>query len=80
MISQENYNKLLEGFWDVASWAMWLPPVADRPKSNVGNLKIFKDPELLTKINTGFVYRGFSGGTQTPWGMSGACSIRRCNI
>lgn len=61
MISQENYNKLLEGFWDVASWAMWLPPVADRPKSNVGNLKIFKDPELLTKINTGFVFVGLNG-------------------
>ena len=61
MINQENYNKLLEKFWDVASWAMWLPPIDDRPKSRVGDLSVFNDSALLEKINTGFVFVGLNG-------------------
>ena len=61
MISQQNYNELLKKFWDVASWAMWKKPIGDRPKSNVGNLAVFNDPDLLEKINTGFVFVGLNG-------------------
>ena len=60
MISKENYKKLLEKFWDVASWAIWMPATAGYPKSNVGDLKIFNDPDLLKKINTGFVFVGLN--------------------
>ena len=65
MISRQNYNDLLERFWDVASWAMWLKPIGDRPKSNVGNLSIFNDPNLLEKINKGFVFVGLQ--KEVPW-------------
>ena len=61
MISQQNYNELLKKFWDVASWAMWKKPIGDRPKSNVGILAVFNDPDLLEKINTGFVFVGLNG-------------------
>ena len=64
MISQQNYNELLEKFWDVASWAMWSKPTDNRPKSNVGNLSVFNDPDLLEKINTGFVFVGLNGSGQ----------------
>jgi hypothetical protein len=61
MINQQNYNELLEKFWDVASWALWSQPTGDRPKSNVGNLSVFNAPDLLEKINTGFVFVGLNG-------------------
>ena len=31
------------------------------PKSNVGSLKPFDDPNLLNKLNTGFVFVGLNG-------------------
>lgn len=61
MISQQNYNELLKKFWDVASWAMWKKPIGNCPKSNVGNLAVFNAPDLLEKINTGFVFVGLNG-------------------
>lgn len=60
MISKDNYNELRKKYWDVASWALWKEPGA-RPKSNVGDLSVFDDPELLQKINTGFVFVGLNG-------------------
>ena len=61
MINKQSYNDLLKKFWDVASWAIWMKPERNRPKSNVGNLSVFDDPDLLEKINTGFVFVGLNG-------------------
>ena len=61
MISQKNYNELLEKYWDVASWAIWMQAGRDRPKSNVGDLSVFKTQNLLESINTGFVFVGLNG-------------------
>ena len=37
-----------------------MPADAGHPKSNVGNMEIFNDPDLLKKINTGFVFVGLN--------------------
>ena len=60
MINQKEYEELKAKYWDVASWAMWEQP-SDKPKSNMGSLKVFEDPDLLSKINTGFVFVGLNG-------------------
>ena len=39
---------------------MWSQP-GDRPKSNMGDLSVFEDSNLLQKINTGFVFVGLNG-------------------
>ena len=60
MISQSNYEELKKEFWDVASWAIWKQP-ASTSKSNVGDLSVFDDDNLLLKLNTGFVFVGLNG-------------------
>ena len=75
MITTNNYIKLRDQFWDVASWAVWDPQTSNAPKSNVGSLKCFNDPNLLDKLNTGFVFVGLNGSGKheaylehsTPW-------------
>lgn len=60
MINQQEYNELYEKYGKVASWTIWSQPT-DRPKSNMGRLDVFDDPELLSKINTGFVFVALNG-------------------
>lgn len=60
MIIQKDYDEIKAKYWNVASWTMWSQPT-DRPKSNMGSLEVFNDPDLLNKINTGFVFVGLNG-------------------
>ena len=60
MIGIEEYKELREKYWDVASWTIW-SPAGERPKSNIGDLSVFNDPDLLQKINTGFVFVALNG-------------------
>ena len=60
MINRRDYEELKEKYWDEASWTMWEQPTG-RPKSNMGSLKMFDDPDLPSKINTGFVFVGLNG-------------------
>ena len=60
MIGIEEYRELREKYWDVASWTIWAP-AGERPKSNIGDLSVFNDPDLLKKINTGFVFVALNG-------------------
>lgn len=62
-MDKKKFNQLAKKFGDVASWAMWAP-VLDKPKSNVGNLSIFDDPDLYKKVNPHYAFIGLnvSGG------------------
>lgn len=64
MICRENYNELLKRFGNVASWAMWMEQTGASPKSNVGDLSVFDDPNLLDKLNTGFVFVGLNASNK----------------
>lgn len=55
MISEKNYNKLMERFGNIASWAIWQKR-GETPKSNMGDLTIFDDPEILSKLNPNVVF------------------------
>ena len=50
MISAESYEKLRKKYWDVASWTIWSQPET-LPKSNMGDLSVFEDSDLLQKLN-----------------------------
>lgn len=61
MINQSNYNELKERYWNVSSWTIWSQPIDSQPKSNMGSLDVFDDPDLLNKLNTKFVFVGLNG-------------------
>lgn len=60
MISKNCYEQLRSKYWDVASWAIWAP-CTGAPKSNMGNLSVFDDPDLLKKLNNRFILVGLNG-------------------
>jgi len=60
MIARNSYNELKRKYWDVASWALWAP-ASVTPKSNMGDLSVFDDPDLLKIIGTRFVLVGLNG-------------------
>ncbi|MBQ7133830.1 MAG: hypothetical protein IJO20_04975 [Ruminococcus sp.] len=60
MISKESYDKLKKYYWDVASWTIWLSPNG-KPKSRMGDMSVFDDPDLLNKLNNRFVFVGLNG-------------------
>ena len=74
MISQYNYDFLKNHFGNVASWAIWREP-GETPKSNMGDLSIFDDPDLLEKLNPNVVFVGLNASgkhenylkTEQPW-------------
>ena len=61
MINQNIYNELKKRYWNVSSWTIWSQPIDNRPKSNMGSLNVFDDPDLLNKLNTRFVFVGLNG-------------------
>ena len=61
MINQNIYNKLKKRYGKVSSWTIWSQPIDNRPKSNMGSLDVFDDPDLLNKLNTRFVFVGLNG-------------------
>ena len=71
MISKESYDLLKEKYGRVGSWAVW--KLADTtPKSNTSNMTWQSDPNLLNKLDTGFVFVGLNWssthGDQTQGG------------
>lgn len=60
MISQTAYQLLQSQFGHVASWAIWQRP-GRTPKSNTGDMSIWKDPKLLDKLNPNYVFVGQNG-------------------
>lgn len=64
MIDKKNFDKLKKNYGTVSSWAIWAPAYNQyQPKSNIGDLSVFKDPNLLDKINTGYVFVGLNASS-----------------
>ena len=61
MINQNIYNELKKRYGKVSSWTIWSQPIDNRPKSNMGSLDVFDDPDLMNKLNTRFVFVGLNG-------------------
>ncbi len=65
-MDKKSFETLKERYGDVASWCIWAPEL-DRPKSNVGNLTVFDDPELYKKVNPNFAFIGLNvSGARKP--------------
>ena len=60
MIENDSYEKLLKKYWDVASWTIWTQPDV-LPKSNMGDLSAFDDPNLLDYLNNKYVFVALNG-------------------
>ncbi len=59
-ISKELYDKLRESFGMYSSWAIWADAEENRPKSNIGDMSVFNDPNLLEKLNDKFIFVGLN--------------------
>ena len=59
MICESNYLELKKRFGHLASWAIWKMP-DNKPKSNTSDLTIFNDEEILSKLNTNYVFIGLN--------------------
>lgn len=59
-ISKELYDKLRESFGMYSSWAVWADAEDGKPKSNIGDMSIFNDPNLLNKLNDRYIFVGLN--------------------
>ena len=75
MIDKNNYEILKDKYGLVSSWAIW-KRAGSTPRSNTGSMEWIEDPNLLKKINTGYVFVGLNassthgdqdGHFEKPW-------------
>ena len=69
MLAKKTYELMKNKYGRVGSWAVWrLPSDTDTPKSNTSNMDWTNDKDLLSRLNTGFVFVGLnlSNHTTTP--------------
>lgn len=59
MISQENYQALKEKYGQCGSWTVWAAP-GETPKSNTNDMSWVNDPQLLSMLDTGFIFVGLN--------------------
>lgn len=62
MLTNQNYQTMKEKYGDVGSWAIW-NRAGSTVKSNTDSMTWVQDPDLLLKINTGFVFVGLNGSS-----------------
>lgn len=88
MIDKKVYDKLKEGYKDVASWAVWSPVDEGekaRPTSNTGDMTVFDKPDLLNVIHNDYVLVALNAsvhadrkdGFTGPWRMFHSDDNRR---
>lgn len=69
MIESSRYNKLKKHCGCYSSWAIW-KEAGEKPKSNTGDMSIFKDKNICDKLNDKYVFVGLnvsrSPGNE-PW-------------
>lgn len=61
-ISSEKFERIRDSFGMHTSWAVW-SPVGATPRSNVGDLSIFDDKNILEKLNPDIILVGLNGST-----------------
>ena len=54
-----HFEKIKKLYGDYASWAIWAE-VGDKPKSNMDNLSIFEDKNILSQLNPNIVLVGLN--------------------
>lgn len=59
MIEEKTYRSMMHQYGCVGSWAIW-EDVDVKPKSNVGNMRIFERDDLLKILNTQHVFVGLN--------------------
>ena len=62
MIGKENYDKLMNKFGNVASWALWAKPTFSA-KSNTEDLSVFETDNLLEILNPKYVFVGLNASS-----------------
>ena len=60
MIREEVYYNLKERFGKVSSWTLWQDAEPQYPKSNIGDMSVFHEQNLLEKLQTNYVFVGLN--------------------
>ena len=64
MISKNAFQLLKDKYGSLASWAIWNTDYSDKePKKNTSDLTVFDNPDLLSVINTGYVFVGLNASS-----------------
>ena len=53
-MDQKKFNFIKEKYGLLASWAVWAE-AGDKPKSNMGDLSIFDDPDVINSLNENII-------------------------
>ena len=61
MLTKIAYEKLLEKYGKVASFAIWSPANTGKVTSNVDDLSIFNDPSVINKLNADYIFVALNG-------------------
>lgn len=59
MIEKSLYDHMKNQYGPVSSWAIWTDKT-DTPKSNVGDMSVFEDADLLKILNTKYIFVGLN--------------------
>ena len=73
MVSKKAFNQLKKEFGYLSSWTIWTMPVEGKPKSNIGDLTVFDNPDILNELNNEYIFVGLNAAEHdTPddaiWG------------
>lgn len=58
MISKHVFDELSK-FGQFSSWAIWAP-AGDKPKQYTDDMRVFDDPDLLSKLNSDYIFVGLN--------------------
>ena len=61
MVEKKVYDELKEKYGEVSSWAIWAP-VGDKAKSNIGDMTVFDNSNLLETLHTDFIFVALNEG------------------
>ncbi|MDB4071208.1 hypothetical protein N9512_01965 [Amylibacter sp.] len=58
-MDNKKYNLIKEKYGLLSSWAVWAE-ASDKPKSNMGDLSIFNDPQTIEYLNENIIFVGLN--------------------
>lgn len=58
MITQNQFEQLKK-YGYVSSWTIWADPDT-KPKSNIGDLSVFHDKDILCRLNSDYMFVGLN--------------------
>jgi len=69
MIDKSTYEIMKKKYYNTSSWAVYAPQTST-PKSNIGNLSVFNDPNITDVLDTGYVFVGLNLGGNGGYGFN----------